>query len=103
MLEKLTLVDALDVVDLQEHGQRYFVDLICGANLTFASAESHLVVGALCAKAFVQAYIDRGTELHIRRVGELEGFELGAQNVSLDGVEVLKQVRIHSASKRVKY
>jgi len=98
---KLTLVDSFDVLHLQEHGQRYLVDLIRWADLPLASPESHLVVGALGAEALVQTHVDRGPELDVRRVGELEGLKLGAQNVAVDGVEVLKQIGIHSAAKMV--
>lgn len=95
----LTLVDTLDILNLQEHGQRDLVDLVRWADLSLASTEAHLVVGALGAEALVQTHVDRGTELHVRRVGELEGLELGTQNVAINGVEVLEEIGIHCAAK----
>lgn len=97
---KLTLVDAPDIVNLQKHGQRYFIDLIRCTDLTLATtAIAHLVVRALCTQTLVQTDIHSGTKLYVRGVRKLEGFELGAQYVAIDGVEVLKQIRIHSAAK----
>lgn len=84
---------------MQEHGQRYFIDLVRCADLTLATSIAHLVVGALRAQAFVQTDIHSGAKLYVRGVRELEGLELGAQYVAIDGVEVLKQIRIHSAAK----
>lgn len=96
---KLTLVDAPDIVHLQKHGQRYFIDLIRCADLTLATAIANLVVGALGTQTFVQTDIHSGSKLYVRRVRKLEGLELGAQYVAIDGVEVLEQIRIHSTTK----
>lgn len=48
--------------------------------------------------ALVETNVDRALELHVGRVGELEGAELGAQNVTVRGVEVLEQERIHGTT-----
>lgn len=48
--------------------------------------------------ALVETNVDRALELDIGRVWELEGAELGAQNVAVSGVEVLEQERVHRAT-----
>jgi len=47
------------------------------------------------ARAFVEADVDGSTEEDVVGLRELEGLETSRQRVSIDRVEILKQIRIH--------
>lgn len=60
-------------------------------------AESQLSIGALDRVASVEADVDNALEEDKVGLWELEGFELGPQQVAVLGVKVLKQERVNRA------
>lgn len=79
----------------------YFVDFIWFGwlcNFSLPPSVSNLTVATLNALTFIDASVHRAAELNICWVGKLECTELGAQEIAVGRIEVLKQIWIHGAS-----
>lgn len=99
----LTLIGHRVVIDLDEGGHGHLVDFvrIGRARRNFAPlATVRDLALAEDTLAAVHANIHGTAELHERRLGKLEGTELGRQQIAVDGVEVLEEVRVHGAAGR---
>lgn len=102
MVYVLTFVDAFWITvnfNKRCHGNfKHFIRISGLCNLTFSSSVTDLTVAALNAFAFVDANIDSATELDVCRVWEFECTEFRRQKVSINSIEVFKQVRINRAT-----
>lgn len=58
--------------------------------------------GCTYTLTLIQADVHGASELDVGGVWELERAELSSQEVTIDGVEVLKEVRVHRAAEKKK-
>lgn len=98
----LTLICIFVIIDFDECGHWHFVHFVgvgCGlANLTPPAPIRGLPIAADNAFATVHTNIDGAAELNVGRFWELERAEFGRQQVTVYGVEILKQVRVDGAT-----